>query len=186
MVARLEVGAARSGSLRRATFLLVVVAWLVSSPDLTAQTDTATMSLPSGDIGSFYDYSGLGGIPMYVNVWGFVRSPGRYKVPSSTTLADLISLAGGPTEGAFVDRITVTRDPDVDSSLRGSLVVSYDLKRFLETGAKTDNPILFPSSTIYVPGDSSPTDFQDTLTIVASAATIVLSVVGIFVAIRQN
>lgn len=186
MGARPMANRIRSVLARHSRHVALVIVCAATVSVASAQSDTATMSVPSGSAGSFYDYSNLGGIPMYVNIWGFVRSPGRYKVPSSTTLADLISLAGGPIEGAFMDLVTVTRDPDVDSSLRSSPVVTYDLNRFRQTGAKIDNPILFPSSTIYVPGESNPTDFQDTLAIVASAATIVLSVIGIFVALRQN
>jgi protein involved in polysaccharide export with SLBB domain len=37
---------------------------------------------------------------MQVNIWGFVKNPGRYEVPSSTDLIQLISFAGGPVQYA--------------------------------------------------------------------------------------
>lgn len=121
---------------------------------------------------------------MYVNVLGYVRNPGRYRVPSSTRLIELIAWAGGPTDNAFIDRVAVTRDPTVDSSLRSAIVVTYDLQSFIASGDPVLNPILYPNSTVFVPGDSNPPTFQSTLGIVASVSTIVLSIIGIFVAVK--
>lgn len=162
------------------TFLLLATAGLT----LRAQTDTASVPISGG--GAFYDFSGqLGGIPMVVNIWGYVRSPGHYKVPSSTTLVELISLAGGPTEHAHTDQIRVVHDLEVDSTIRNAVVL-YNMETFIATGDKAQNPILYPNSTVYVPGDSNPPSFQNTLSIVASIATVTLSVIGIFVALNQN
>lgn len=48
--------------------------------------------------GGFYDYSDEGSVNMRVAVWGFVRYPGRYLVPITTTVSDLFSYAGGPLD----------------------------------------------------------------------------------------
>lgn len=169
------------------TCVLVLVAGALvvtmASPVLHAQTDTASLSTPGGGGGGFYDYSRFGGIPMEVNIWGFVRSPGRYKVPSSTTLVELISLAGGPLEFAFTNQIRVVRDVTVDRTIQQSVVV-YDMDQFVARGDTALNPILYPNSTVFVPGDSSPSTFSNTFSIVASIATLTLSIVGIFVALK--
>ncbi|MBM4162658.1 MAG: hypothetical protein FJ217_16365 [Ignavibacteria bacterium] len=44
-----------------------------------------------------------------VNIWGFVQKPGRYEVPSSTDLIQLISYAGGPVQYAKLDEVKLTR-----------------------------------------------------------------------------
>lgn len=44
-----------------------------------------------------------------VAVFGAVTTPGYYSVPAETTLDQLISLAGGPTENARTDRIRLMR-----------------------------------------------------------------------------
>src|SRR5256885_2034690 len=62
-------------------------------------TTTGTSSSGGNPNGSFYDYSS-GSLNMEVNIWGFVGSPGKYKVPASTRLIQLISLSGGPTDRA--------------------------------------------------------------------------------------
>ena len=45
---------------------------------------------------SYYNYVDPGQEPIRVNVWGAVRDPGLYAVPSDTYLSTLLSLAGGP------------------------------------------------------------------------------------------
>jgi len=39
---------------------------------------------------------------MNVSVWGFVKYPGRYLVPATTTVTDLLSFAGGPTDDSHL------------------------------------------------------------------------------------
>jgi hypothetical protein len=43
-----------------------------------------------------YVFTKPGDLPIHVSVWGSVRQPGRYEIPDGTTLAQLLSLAGGP------------------------------------------------------------------------------------------
>jgi len=44
-----------------------------------------------------------------VNVWGYVKNPGRYEVPVSTNLIQLIAIAGGPAQYALLDEVKVFR-----------------------------------------------------------------------------
>ena len=46
----------------------------------------------------FFDYSDPEAINITVSVWGYVRYPGKYLVPNYSSVKDLISYAGGPTE----------------------------------------------------------------------------------------
>jgi protein involved in polysaccharide export with SLBB domain len=45
---------------------------------------------------AYYNYGEPGDVTILVSVWGTVRNPGLYEVPSQTTLTTLFSLAGGP------------------------------------------------------------------------------------------
>lgn len=45
---------------------------------------------------AYYNYSEQGDVTILVNVWGTVRNPGMYEVPTGTTMSALFSLAGGP------------------------------------------------------------------------------------------
>jgi len=59
--------------------------------------------------GGLYDYSDPSSVNMRVAVWGFMRYPGRYIVPINTTVADLLSYAGGPTDDANLEDIRLYR-----------------------------------------------------------------------------
>lgn len=59
--------------------------------------------------GGYFNYSEPLGINIKVAVWGFVRYPGRYFVPINTTVTDLLSLSGGPTDNAHMDMLRIYR-----------------------------------------------------------------------------
>lgn len=43
-----------------------------------------------------------------IHIWGEVKNPGVYELPAGTDIVDLISQAGGPTEYADMNKITLT------------------------------------------------------------------------------
>ena len=57
----------------------------------------------------FFDLSDPETVNIYVSVWGWVRYPGKYKIPINTDVSDLLSYAGGPVEGADLEDIRVVR-----------------------------------------------------------------------------
>ena len=59
--------------------------------------------------GAVYDYSDPSGVNFRLQLWGYVRYPGFYIVPAGTSLNELISLAGGPTEDATLNDIRVVK-----------------------------------------------------------------------------
>ena len=79
-----------------------------------------------------------------VNLWGHVQRPGIYSVPSSYTLIDLISSAGGPLNTARLNDVRIVR--------KNQEVIKVDIENFLETGDNTKLPILQPGDTISVAG----------------------------------
>lgn len=93
-----------------------------------------------------------------VNIWGFVRMPGQYLVPSDTDLISLISYAGGPVEGAQTKKIklvrTTTINPDGKSLNTNQKIYNYNIKQFLETGDMSLNPQLMPNDTIVISGST--------------------------------
>jgi len=58
---------------------------------------------------AFYYISKPGEITMPINMWGFVRNPGRYEVPISTDLIQLVSYAGGPLADADLGSVRIAR-----------------------------------------------------------------------------
>ena len=72
-----------------------------------------------------------GRIKMWVNVWGHVTRPGSYLVYDGIDLATLLSITGGPRQGANLSRIKLYRElPDAD----GNMSRTINLNKFLKTG----------------------------------------------------
>lgn len=59
--------------------------------------------------GGYYDYSDPEAVNMNVSVWGFVRYPGRYVIPDYTSVVDLMSYVGGPTDDSNLDELRIYR-----------------------------------------------------------------------------
>lgn len=59
--------------------------------------------------GGFYDYSDPRYVNIMVNIWGYVKFPGKYYVPEQSKVIDLISYAGGPTPDAHLDDVRLYR-----------------------------------------------------------------------------
>ena len=79
-----------------------------------------------------------------VNLWGYVQRPGIYSVPSSYTIIDLISSAGGPLNNARLSEVRIVR--------KDQEVLAVDIEKFLKTGDNTLLPIIQPGDTIIVSG----------------------------------
>jgi hypothetical protein len=152
-----------------------------SAPDGGNTTSGGTARGGTG--GGFYSYTEESGLSIEVNLWGFVGSPGRYRVPASTTLIELISLAGGPTDRARLSDISVLHDLSVDSTIVDPVSV-FNLERYQETGDTTLNPILIHNDTIVVPGDALNV-FREILSIFGDIAMVVSTATALILAFNR-
>ena len=59
--------------------------------------------------GAFYDYSDPAAVNIKVSVWGFVKFPGKYIIPGYSSVNDLLSFAGGPTDAARLEDMKLVR-----------------------------------------------------------------------------
>jgi protein involved in polysaccharide export with SLBB domain len=50
-----------------------------------------------------------GEITKRINIWGYINEPGRYDVPLSTNIIQLLTYAGGPRDNATLDNIKIYR-----------------------------------------------------------------------------
>jgi len=57
--------------------------------------------------GAVYDYSDPDGINIKVMIWGYVKYPGQYIIPSVSSVNGLLSLAGGPIQDDNVDDLKI-------------------------------------------------------------------------------
>jgi len=115
---------------------------------------------------------------MLVNVWGYVQKPGRYEVPSSTDLIQLISYAGGPTEYADMQEVQLTRTVRVDKKITKK---KYLLNIENLESINDDDLRLHPGDTIFI--DSTGwVGTRDALIIVTAVAFVVTAVSQVIIA----
>jgi hypothetical protein len=93
-------------------FFMLIPVFLTTNLGLAQLTDSQIGS-PSTGINNYnsnlYDFSDPQAINIKVSVWGFVKSPGKYIVPNYISAIDLLSFAGGPTDGSDLDDLRLFR-----------------------------------------------------------------------------
>jgi protein involved in polysaccharide export with SLBB domain len=122
-------------------------------------------------------------LEMVVHVWGEVRSPGQFKVPYNTTILDIISKAGGPTQYANLSKVRLTRETEgmnltqqalknlmddakagkieqgvIDETIKSQYsqrILTYNLKDYLQNKKVFNPPIqLRPGDVVFLPQNS--------------------------------
>ena len=84
-----------------------------------------------------------------ITVMGELESPGVLQIEKPMPISELISKAGGFTENANKDNITVLRKDG-----KGSLqVINIDVRKMLEEGDVTQNILIYKDDIVYVPKD---------------------------------
>lgn len=181
-------GSSRAGALRGIAFLLATLLALLLTSNLSAQPG----SLPSTSGGSTSGSSrgdrkqyGDGVLLIDINIWGHVRSPGKYSVPISARLLDVISLAGGPAEHADMSEVKVVHDKNTVDSSVVDMVRVIDVEAYQNTGDPAANPVLNANDTIIIPGDTI-NSMNQVISIVSNVAVVTLSIIGLIVAFKSK
>ncbi|MBI4726045.1 SLBB domain-containing protein [candidate division TA06 bacterium] len=81
-----------------------------------------------------------------IHVWGEVNTPGVYRVPDGSTVLDVISKAGGPTEYAALGRVKV-------SHTLGQVprTVKVNLNKYLNKDRADSLMVMRPGDAVMVP-----------------------------------
>ena len=132
--------------------------------------------------GARYDYADPDAINIKVLVWGYVQYPGQYIIPSTSSVNDLLSLAGGPSQDADMEDLRLFRiNPDSSQSM-----IKFDYNDLLwndELERSVTIPTLKPGDILLIPG-SPRFFFQDylslTLAIVSTLSSIAVLLITIF------
>ncbi len=113
--------------------------------------ESGTRIVTGGGSSAYYFVGKTGELTITVNLWGFVRNPGRYEVPSSTDLVQLISYGGGPLKEAKLKDVKIIRSVREDTTIVEK-VIKINVEKIIEDGEPS--PILLPGDTVVVPGGS--------------------------------
>jgi polysaccharide export outer membrane protein len=90
-----------------------------------------------------------------VSVMGKVKTPGRYKLRSPTTMLDVLALAGGFEEFADESRIVILR-PEGSAGDGGGTGqkfkrIPFNYKKVISAGGENENVALHPGDIVVVP-----------------------------------
>lgn len=134
--------------------------------------------------GALFDYSDANSLNIKVSVWGFVKYPGIYIVPSYSTVLDVLSYAGGPTDDAHLDDLRVFRTSE-DSTEKlykfnyNDLLWEKNLKQVIPP------PALLPGDILVIPGEPR-FYFRDYLNVSISIISTLISLTILIINITRN
>jgi hypothetical protein len=124
---------------------------------------TITLSSPQAFQNTPYFTDEYGNILMNVNIWGNVNVPGPQAVPEGADIASAISLAGGASNSANLEKVRLNREqPDE----YGKSTYLLNLSKYAKAGDRSMLIELQPNDTIIVP-ESHALTFMEILEVLA-------------------
>ena len=125
--------------------IIIILLGMVFSQDLT-EIDNGYSDFQISSQNYLTDQKG--NVLMYVNIWGTVQNPGRQLVYEGIDLATLLSIVGGPMQGANMKKVRLYREiPDLNQKL----TYLIDLESFISTGDRSEFIKIKPNDTILIP-----------------------------------
>lgn len=170
-------------------FIVSLVVFLIISGFSYSQIDSSLILGLSqkNNIGTIFDLSDPTGVNMEVNLWGFIRNPGRYRVPINTTFMDLLTFSGGPIEESNLEEIRIIRGANETGNKPAVIKLNYDDLLWGEqvSTKPKNNPVLLPGDYIIVQREKRYT-FRDYLQIYVPIITSLVSIATLLITISRN
>ncbi len=130
-------------------------------------------SLSGASQAAYYYLSKPGEITMQVNLWGNVKNPGRYEIPISTDIVQLISFAGGPLPEADLGTVRIIRIAREGGSKKVQFSINMNRIDQIDEQALS----LHPGDTIFI--DRVSFTFESFVGILTTAATVAIAVASV-------
>jgi hypothetical protein len=138
--------------------------------------------------GSYFNYSDKNKVNIEVNIWGYVRNPGKYLIPKGCTVQDLISFAGGPMLESNLEDIRLLRPKNDSLGINEDKVTKLNYNDLLWSEnvntKKLINPVLESGDILIFPG-SPKYFFRDNVTLIASLASVLVSVLLLIITLKK-
>jgi hypothetical protein len=139
--------------------------------------------------GSFYNYSDKNKVNIEVNIWGFVKNPGKYLIPKGSSVQDLISYSGGPILESNLEDIRLFRPKNDSLEISEDKIINLNYNDLLwaeKVGTnKFVNPTLEPGDILVFPGGPR-YFFRDNIALIASLTSVLVSVAILIVTITKK
>lgn len=133
--------------------------------------------------GALFDYSDPEAVNIKVSVWGFVKYPGKYIIPSYSKLTDLLSYAGGPGDDSHLDELRLIRT--LGDSTQIVLNINYnDILWDEETKSLGISSEIYAGDILVIPGEPK-LYFKDYLSISLSIFSAMVSLAILIINISK-
>jgi hypothetical protein len=170
-------------------FLIIICFFALLGAKTLAQNNGMQLggdinSLRQNSQGGFYDYSDPQAVNIKVAVWGWVKFPGKYIIPTYSTVNDLLSYAGGPTDAARLENLRLMR-MNADSSQTIINIKYSDLMMDLESRSLGKSPALQPNDVLLAIGEPR-NYFRDYFSMALSVVSVIVSVATLIVVYTRN
>lgn len=138
---------------------------------------------------NYYNYADKDRVNIEVNLWGYVKNPGKYLIPKGTTFLDLITLGGGPIPDSNLEDIRLIRPKNDTLRITQDQIINLNYNDYL-WGEKINqqgkgNPILISGDIVLVPG-SPRYFFRDNLNFILSISSVLISLGILVLTISRN
>lgn len=169
-------------------FIIAFIVIIIAGETLYSQVDTSLILGLSqkNNAAALFDLSDPTGVNMEVNLWGYVRYPGRYRVPVGTTFIDLMSYSGGPIDESNLEEIRILRNTG-DATKKTELIkLNYDdifWEDKISTKSKS-NPVLQPGDVVAVLKEKRYT-FRENLSIYLPIFTSIITVATFIITLNK-
>jgi hypothetical protein len=167
--------------MKKIIFLLLALANLSYSQDVKIGAQENRYN-PNG---GFYDYSDPRYVNIMVNIWGYVRFPGKYYVPEQSKLIDLISYAGGPTPDAFLDDIRLYRTDENGKTIFQKFNIEQLMYGKVKDPSLENIPKLIAGDIVMIPGEPK-LYFRDYTSIITSLISVSISLIILILNITRK
>jgi len=139
--------------IKNLSFVFLFFSVLIYGQDTDTQLGSTNLDRGTYARG-FFDYSDPGSINIKISVWGFVRYPGKYLVPEYTSITDVLSFAGGPSDDALLEDIRIYRT--FEDGKEQMIKINYNDLMWedqLDSSTRRKVPHIQPSDVLVVPGE---------------------------------
>lgn len=138
---------------------------------------------------NYYNYADKERVNIEVNLWGYVKNPGKYLIPKGTTFLDLVTLGGGPVQDSNLEDIRIIRPKNDTLRITSDQIINLNYNDYLwgekvsQTGKS--NPVLMSGDIVLVPG-SPRYFFRDNLSFILSISSVLISLGILVLTITRN
>lgn len=172
-------------NLKLSIFTLLFFAFACS---LFAQDGKERIGVEDLKIGgaNYYNYSDKDKVNIEVNLWGYVKSPGKYLIPKGTTFLDLVTLGGGPVPDSKLEDVRLIRPKNETVSEDQIMILNYNDYLWGEKVLPgKNNPVLVSGDIVLIPGGPR-YFFRDNLSFILSIASVLISLGILVLTISRN